>query len=71
MIIGSVPLVCVLKSFECILFGWLDLTKDFWGHSKQSEDLCKCLQSFVNTLQPHLFCGFFRARKFSMGFFGG
>ena len=77
MIIGSVPLVCVLKRFECILFGWVDLTKDlfFFGgggrHSKQSEDLCKCLRSFVNKLQPNLFCGFFRAQKFSMGFFGG
>ena len=74
MITGSVPLVCVLKRFECILFGWLDLTKDFGGgggHSKQSEDLCKWLRSFVNKLQPNLFCGFFGAQKFSMGFLGG
>ena len=38
--IGSVPLVSVLKRFDCILIGWLDLAKDFYGHSKQSENLC-------------------------------
>ena len=27
--IGFVPLVSVLKRFDCILFEWLDLAKDF------------------------------------------
>ena len=43
MITGSVPLVCVLKRFECILFGWLDLTKDFGGGGGIQSNLKICV----------------------------
>ena len=40
------------------LFGWLDLSWDILGYSKQSEDLISC------------FLEIFKVRKFGMGFFG-
>ena len=77
----------VFKIFGKYFFGQLDLTRDIFGYSKQSEDSWKCLcdnfRCYNRNKHKKSFAIFFRyiinycvleifkAWEFGMGFFGG
>ena len=54
-----------MGKFGKFFLGWLDLSWDIFGYTKQSEDLIS------NVVIFHAFWKFLKARKFGMGFFGG
>ena len=51
--------------FWQVFFGVVNLSREFLGYSKQSEDSCSSRVS-----RPLSSSGNFRARKFGMGFLG-
>ena len=59
-----------------IFLGWLDLSRDFWGYSKQSEDLWwhpRIPRGLVLQIKYNQTCfvTFFKAWKFGMGYYCG
>ena len=77
----------VFKIFGKYFFGQLDLTRDIFGYSKQSEDSWKCLcdnfrcydrnkhkksfSIFFRYIINYCVLEIFKAWEFGMGFFGG
>ena len=47
------------RRFSQVFFGWLELSRDFFRYSKQSEDLCSAWESWpcssMNKVKPYLF----------------
>ena len=55
-----------MGKFWQVFFWVVNLSREFFGYSKQSEDSCSSRVS-----RPLTFSRNFRARKFGMGFLGG